>query len=470
MPQNTNATSRETQFIPTFDSSSSMLFSLGNYLSGSEEGVGSPTRLPKMIGDLMNITPEALRESIYRLSGLSESLSLRRLRRVSEEYISRWITGSYPEKKCPAVAIGSSNGALIHVCAALGIPWIPQTILLAVARKMDPDELIRDAEWGKKAAEIIRGKISYMRVYQMHDPIQDRIMVANMGYFRVKRLKLGPYLEDYIRRALVPGGTLFISDCSFKWPAAQMSRDHYFQTGGLGDVDGGEYAEGSRRIEKFLKDQNAERKKWDIPRPLRDVPEAEWGYDPELTKDIRKFARKNGFRVKRIRFDNPRDLSPLAADLSRYWYKNNGITDKRLLVECFAMIEPYWAARTGSVPFWMAFNTSRSLEAVESYMNSAGRYDDIYLMLMSNAVEGVGCIPIRRWKSLLKRAKKSGAFIGVDEKKFPHDLGSFIKYHEDLQKKIKPRHFMPRPMPLEEFFGFMNKNGKRYRVRLDPKP
>ena len=27
------------------------------------------------------------------------------------------------------MAIGSSSGALVHLCAALGIPWLPQTIL-----------------------------------------------------------------------------------------------------------------------------------------------------------------------------------------------------------------------------------------------------------------------------------------------------------------------------------------------------
>ena len=174
------------KFIPDFDSSSSMLFSLGNFLSDSEEGVGLPSRLPKMIGDLINITPESLRESIYKLSGMNDSLELDKLKKINDEYISQWIIDSYPEKKYPAIFIGSSNGALIHMCAALGIPWIPQTVLLPVSRKMDPDMLIEDAQWGKEAADIIRRKIPYMGIYQMHDPVQDRIMVANMGYFRIK--------------------------------------------------------------------------------------------------------------------------------------------------------------------------------------------------------------------------------------------------------------------------------------------
>ncbi|MBD3263781.1 MAG: hypothetical protein GF375_01610, partial [Candidatus Omnitrophica bacterium] len=316
------------KFIPDFDSSSTMLFSLGNFLSGAEEGVSLPARLPKMVGDIVNIGPEKLRESIYRLSGTFESLNVKSLRLVNDEYISNWITESYPKKKYPAIMIGSSNGALIHICAALGIPWIPQTILLAVSRKMHPDELLKDAEWGKGVAETIRKKLPYMRAYQMHDPIQDRVMVANMGYFRVKRLRLGEYLKDYISKALIPGGTIFISDCRYKWPVVKISRNHYFQLGGLGDVGGEEYHKGSRRIKDFLKRQGSPKHKWEIPSPLSEAPESEWGFDEELSSDIKKYAKKKRYKIKRIVYNHPEELSPAAADLSRYWYKKSGIKDK----------------------------------------------------------------------------------------------------------------------------------------------
>ncbi len=454
------------KFIPDFDSSSAMLFALGNFLSGSEEGLGLPSRLPKMLGDMVNITPEALRETIYKLSGAQESLTLRQVRQISDEHISRWITASYPEKKFPAVVVGSSNGALTHICAALGIPWIPQTVLLAVSRRMDPDELVKDAQWGKKAAAILRERVPDMAAYQMHDPVQDRIMVANMGYFRMKRLRLGRVLEEYLDRALVPGGTVFISDCRFQWPAAEMGENHYFQTGGLGDVSGDEYAQGSPRIKSFLKKENSQHVKWDPPRPLKQRPEAEWGYDDRLTRDILKYARRRKLNVQRISFDRPDAVSPLTADLTRDWYRQNGIRDKRLLIECFALIEPRWAAKTGSIPFWMPFNTASSYEAAGSYLKTSGRFDEIYLMIMSNAVEGIGCKSIGQWKKLIKKARKRGCLIGVDEEKFPHDLGSFIKYHKDLQKKITARHFLPVRMGLDDFKAFFRKHRGKYQVKL----
>jgi hypothetical protein len=453
-------------FIPDFDSSSSMLFSLGNYLSRSEASTGLPSKFPKMLGDIVNFTPEALRESIYRLSGIQESLQLNHVRRISDEYISQWIIDAYPERKFPAVMIGSSSGALSHVCASLDIPWIPQTVLLPVARHLDPDELIKDAEWGKKIASIIREKIPYMAVYQMHDPIQDRVMIPHMGYFRIKRRALGPKLESYIKQILMPHGTIYISDCHFLWPAASISEGHSFQTGGLGDVSGNEYARGSERIEKFLEKEGSKQKKWKTPSPLKSMPEAEWGFDEALAENIVQYAQDNQFNVKRIKFDHPEKASPMAADLSRSWYAKNGIASDRLLVECFALLEPWWAAKTGSIPYWMPFNTNSSFQALKEYLRHSSSFNEIYLMLMSNAVEGIGSVSIKQWKQVLNQAQKHGAFIGVNESKFPHDMGSFIKYHKDLQKKICSRNFMPYPLTLDDFHSFMRKKGQGYGIDL----
>ncbi|MBD3245962.1 MAG: hypothetical protein GF333_03030 [Candidatus Omnitrophica bacterium] len=451
------------QFIPDFDSSSAMLFSLANFLSGSEDGVGLPPKLPKMLGDFLNVTPEALRESIYLISGVQESLSVKHLRRIDDEYISSWVSDRYPARKYPAVVIGSSNGALIHLCAMLDIPWIPQTVLLAVSRKMDPDELIQDAEWGRQAARIVREKIPYIKMYQMHDPVQDRVMVANMGYFRAKRVRLGRYLEKYLEQILMPGGTIFISDCQLRWPAARIGEGHSFQTGGLGAVDGKEYAEGSERIREFLRNEGASRTRWELPDSLQEMPEAEWGYDDELTDDLRRYASEREFKLRRIVYRHPEELSAPAAELTRHWYQKNGIDSRRLLVECFALIEPWWAAKTGSIPYWMPFNTSASFQSVQRYMEGVESFDEIYLMLMSNAVRGIGSVSIEEWKTLLRRARRRGEFIGVDEEKFPHDLGSYIKYHKDLRKKIGARYPMSRPLGIDEFLKLVDAQGIRVR-------
>ncbi|MBD3427056.1 MAG: hypothetical protein GF409_07510 [Candidatus Omnitrophica bacterium] len=454
------------EFIPEFDSSSSMLFSLGNYLFGRDEAVGLPPKLPSLLGDVINLTPLALRKSGYRVGGVSEAVSTRFLKKVTDEDISKWIIDAYPRRKYPAVVIGSANGALIHLCSMLGVPWIPQTVLVAVKRTMDPDEIIKDMEWGKKPAEVLKKRLPGFRLHQMHDPIQDRIMITNMGYFRIKRLKLGGHLEKYIEDTLLPGGTVIISDCDYTWPAHKVDNLHYFQTGGLGDVSGKEYAEGSTRVKKFLEKEGSERKKWDVPSPLEDVPEAEWGYDKSLDADIKELAREKGYKVRRIRYRHPDIMGPLAADMTRQWYKNNGIDDERYLVECFALLEPLLAARTGSIPFWMAFNTQTSFDMLRRYMGQKTGVKELYVMIMSNAVEGIGLVPLKDWKKFMKNTAAKSDFLGIDGDLYPFDLGSFIKYYKDLRKKIKTRYFLPYRMCLEEFTEMLKKKGEKYEVEF----
>jgi len=455
---------KKSNYIPDFDSSSSMLFSLGNYLANNSEPVGILPKFPMEVGQALNRIPKSLLMLLFTIGGAKESLSFKKLAGLNDQIISSWITGAYPEKKYPAVMIGSSNGALIHLCAMLGIPWIPQTILLALSRKMDADELIADIEWGKKAVSVMKDKLSYFRLHQMHDPVQDRRMVTNMGYFRVKRLKLGPYLEDFLRKALMPNATIFIADCQYRWPSHKISDQHYFQVGGLGDVDGYEYLNGSSRIAKFLEKQGSSLRNWKVPSKNQEVPEAEWGFADELTGNINSFAKSHGYRLVRAGFNHPEDASPFSADLVEWWYERNGIKDNRLLIECFALLVPWWTARTGSIPFWIAFNTSNSLLAFKNYIKNKSKFKEIYALIMPNAVEGVGLVPLKEWKKLIRKNSFKSALIGTDESIYPYDLGIFIKYFKDLQIKINARHFIPHSLDLREFFEYVKKHEGRYRI------
>jgi hypothetical protein len=96
---------------------------------------------------------------------------------------------------------------------------------------------------------------------------------------------------------------------------------------------------------------------------------AEWGFEPALREDVERLAREQGYRIRRIVFNTPKQLSPLVADLYRGWYGKRGITDHRLLVESFIVMEPYWAIRGGLVPFWMVFNKQPSAQALAAYLD-----------------------------------------------------------------------------------------------------
>src|SRR4029450_13636290 len=95
----------------------------------------------------------------------------------------------------------------------------------------------------------------------------------------------------------------------------------------------------------------------------------------------------------RVVFEEPEDMSPLVADLYRWWYGALGLADNRLVVDSFILMEPYWTIRTGSVPFWMVFNTEPSLRALTSYLRDAPSFDEVRLTLFSHGVDSIGLVP-----------------------------------------------------------------------------
>src|SRR3546814_2424576 len=108
-------------------------------------------------------------------------------------------------------------------------------------------------------------------------------------------------------------------------------------------------------------------------------------------------------------------MSPLVADFYRWWYRERGIEPDRLLIESFILMEPWWALRTGSVPFWMTFNTANDLAAVESFLGDREAFEFIHLMLFPNGTEGIGQPAMDGWRALLARARREGFFAGRSE-------------------------------------------------------
>ncbi|HSP80672.1 MAG TPA: hypothetical protein VLQ93_19240, partial [Myxococcaceae bacterium] len=206
--------------------------------------------------------------------------------------------------------------------------------------------------------------------------------------------------------------------------------------------------------------------KWDAPPPDGESPEAEWGFEPSLREEVEDFARRHGYRVRRIVFHEPDDLSALVADLYRWWYRQRRMRVSRLVVESFIELEPWWVLRTGSVPFWMKFNTEHSADLLEHYLESAEPYEFIHLMLFQHGTEGPGLAPIRRWRELLARAHQWGDFLGVNPTKHPRDFASFVRYHEALTR-LPPRYPMPAPLSLARLEHFLEDSGDRYPVRWE---
>lgn len=462
--------SAKPSYLADFDSASAMLVALARCLHGRDfpllgtMPVWSAPALNVLAG-IVNRLPDWGKEQVYIWSGWLEAINQRRLARVRGEDLARWVTDLYPTRPCQAVAIGSSNGALVHLWSALGIPWLPQTFLVPVARSgVDPDNPRQELDWSRGPAHSLLDHNPDWMLHHMHDPVQDRLMVRRMSYFRLKKLTLGPQYEAFLDRALEPGSTIFLVDCRLSWPVTRCGNRHLFQFGALGGATVEEMHRGGPRVAEYLKRYGSSRRKWEPPAPDALAPEAEWGFDQALGDDVMRYAEQRRLTVRRLQFEQPEDMSPLVADLYRWWNARRGIVERRLLVESFILMEPYWTIGTGSVPFWMVFNKEGSLQAIERYLKERV-FDEIYMLLFSHGVESIGLPTISEWRRVIQRARQHGALIGMNPQAFPRDFAVFVRYYGDLLKQIRARYPFPPALTLKELDEFLATNAARYDVR-----
>jgi hypothetical protein len=455
-------------FVADFDSASAHLRALALYLQGRDfKGLGMDHPLERLI-PIANLLPPPLREQVYIWSGWAEAVPEEKLGEIDIEEAAQWAAGEYPQRTYPAIAVGSSNGAGVHLWSALGIPWLPQTVLIPVRRHgVPPDEPVHDLAWGVDPGQRLLDANPDLQLHHMHDPNQDRLMIQRMTYFRVKKRTLGAAYRRYMARCLEPGGTIFIVECERRWPVVKIADRHYFQPGAMGGAEPWEYVADSPRVAEYLERYGSDRRQWQHIEPTEEQPESEWGFAEAMRDDIAAFAAENGFRVRRLRFVEPEDLSPFVADLHRWWYARRSIAANRLISDSFILMDPWWTLRTGSVPWWAKFGTHPSADKLERYLDGTDPFDEIYIMLFSHGIEGVGQAPIDRWRRILERARRHGDFIGVAEQEFPRDFATLTRYYEDLPDTITARHPLPGPLPLEEFDMFVAEHGHRHSAKIE---
>jgi hypothetical protein len=458
---------RKPSYIVGLDSATAALQATAKYLHGKEMRAGGFA--PSLTGSFLNAAsylPSKLIEPISTAVGWLNAASPSVLNDVQAQTMSQWVVSQYPKRRYPGVLIGSSSGGAVHLGAALGIPWLPQTLLVCVRHSVDLDDPKQELEWAKAPTKELLRNNPDLWAYQMHDPNQDRLKVGHVSYFRLKRSRLGTEYKQFLEQNLAPGGTIFLVDCQYKWLSTQVADRHLFQFGGKGGLSPKDYFQDSQEIADFLRRHGSKHRQWNPPAHDGYLPESEWGFEPSLQEDVEKFAHEQGLRVCRIVFNDPQDLSPLVADLYRWWYGVRGLPTNRLLVESFTYLNPWLALRLGLVPYWAVFNDLTSLDHLNRYLDTAQPYDEIYANLFSNGLNSLGIASIDQWRSMVNRARQHGQFVGVNEQTYPGDLGSFARHYTDL-KKLDGRYPVPllEPLTLHQLDAFLAQEGDRYSVR-----
>ncbi|MEV6843571.1 hypothetical protein [Actinoplanes sp. NPDC051411] len=450
--------------IAGFDSASAMVVALARFLHGRD----TPPLGKPVFGALRPVAavaarlPEGTRQWIYSMFSGAEGRPEAEVARFDADAVARAIAGVYPRRRYPAVAIGSSNGALTHLYAALGVPWLPQTMLLPVRQRgISPDDPARAVHAFDRTARALLDRNPDLVLHHMHDPNQDRLTLRRMAYFRVKRTRLGPAYEQFLTDVLEPDGTVLLAECGQQWPVTTVGERHVFQFGAVGGMPPAEYREAGAPLADYLRRYRAPVRRWQAPPADADAPEAEWGFEPGLREDVTTFATRRGFRVQRLSFDEAEDVSSLVADLYRWWYAQRGLPATRLLVDSFMMLDPWWTLRIGAVPYWTAFPVRPSLDRLHHYLDEADPYDFVQLGLFCHGVDSVGMAGADQWRTVLRRARSAGSFAGVSPRRYPSDPQTFFNFQRAL-RAVPDRHALPPPLPLATAAAFLHDRAARY--------
>lgn len=418
---------RSRRAIASFDSASTFLRVLAQHLHGRSSpalGLGPAARAVSHVLPAVNRMPSRVREQLYTWSGWWEAVWRRQVGHVDTEAVAEWAVRQYPRRRYPAVLVGSSSGAVAHLAALAGIPWLPQTFLVPVRHgRLDRDDPTAALTALAPERDAFTSANPGVALHHMHDANQDRLMIQHMAYFRFKYRRLPAAYAAFLRDCLEPGGTVVVVDCRERWPTTSTGQRQVFQHGAVGDATPEEYAAGSSRVAEFLAAQGSSRRAWQAPPADGQSPEAEWGFDAALLADLADFP------MARLTFPRADDLSGPVAELYRAWYADQGVPANRLLVSCFAVLDAHLPLARGLVPYWTLFGTCAARDTLDAYLAGADPYDEIHLGLFAHGTDSIGRARIEDWDEVLARARRRGAYCGVDTEAYPQDFASNGRFH-----------------------------------------
>lgn len=488
------------QGIADFDSASSMLRAIGRHLHFRDfPQLGIPASLAPAM-PFINLLPSCLRDAIFSAIGANEAADdivlTFRAKSITESVVAHFPA----HRKYNAVAIGSTNGALTHLYAMMGIPWLPQTLLMPVKRpksvafKQGQFDMTAEMEWGSSVGQALLQRNPEIELYHMADPNQDQLMIRHMAYFRLKLIKLTEAYKYFLLDALKANGTIVLVRCGSKWPSTKVANRHYFQSGAVGGITSQEFIRGSTTVSEFVESQKTpltkmcdavsgkkHRTDWNAPSSNCEAPEAEWGYSEGMTDDIVKLAKDHGFKVTYLDYDSPENVSPLVADADRQWKEQLCRPIDSILVESFILMEPWLAIRYNLIPFWTVFPVKPSLKRLQEYLKMCHgeekEFKDGFVFLFCSGVYYIGLAGADEWKELLeshfmsqhtdnKLDRNKKLLLGTDERVFPKDFGFPARYQIELARAVGEtgQYVMPPSLALADFKRYMLQNSRRYGV------
>jgi hypothetical protein len=411
------------QVVASFDSASVLHAATAAALEGQPFPNLGSSALAGLAVRAAGRLPWSLLRGIYTRIGASEGIDPRRLGDVDLAVVAASFADRYPTRRYPAILIGSSNGALTHLAAAMQLPWLPDTVLVPVAHVGDTDRPDQALEFGRSVAPSLLARNPDIVLHQMHDQLQDVLMAERMSYFRVKWRRLPDAYAAFAENHLAPNGTVVVVNDSSSWPVTRVGPRHVFQAGGRGGTP----------PEGYLEQPHT-------PAPDDEAAESEWGLDSAFRDDVRAWCDERGHGYAEIGYVGPQAPAAAVATVMRSWYRAREEPANRLVVPCFILGDPWQTICAGAVPFWIHFAVQPALQALKEYLDKTEPYRDANVFLFEHGTRSPGIATPEEFQAIIGQRGARVHLDGLNPERFPHDIGTLGRYGRVFDHLPRARH------------------------------
>jgi hypothetical protein len=105
-----------------------------------------------------------------------------------------------------------------------------------VSRTGDPQRPVDALRFGERFGPRLLHATPDVVLQQMHDQVQDELMVARMSYFRVKWRRLPDAYARFLDANLAPAAPVILVEDQSTWPVVRVGDRHVFQSGAQGGL------------------------------------------------------------------------------------------------------------------------------------------------------------------------------------------------------------------------------------------
>ncbi|MFQ6034186.1 MAG: hypothetical protein ACE5KR_04920, partial [Candidatus Bipolaricaulia bacterium] len=223
-----------------FDSATRTVREAARAISGRGRGIleAYPPGSSLFLG-FIKLLPEDLRIKALEW-GISQSLGRSSLGGLDPGSLPRWSVAQYPRRRYPAIIVGSPGGAVAHLAALLGAPFLTSSFLLGFRHRIALDDIQSYYRFGRGIAEQLLEDDDFEAINH-YDPLHDRSLIKYADLLRLRLVRLPQVYRDFIENNLAPDGRLILVNCTYSWPQYRLVERSFFQVGGLGGVSPEEF-------------------------------------------------------------------------------------------------------------------------------------------------------------------------------------------------------------------------------------